>query len=481
MTLYDNFGLLIDGTWRAARGNRTRDVIDPATEQLIGTVPHAATEDLDAVLCALKGSANGWRSTSGWERSALLRRIVAAMLSHRKEAARAMSMETGKPLAEAMGEWQAACDQFDWHADEARRIYGHTLDGRDGNIRLNVRYDPVGPVAAFTAWNFPALLPARKIAAALAAGCPIVVKPSEEAPSSTFFIAQSAIEAGLPAGVLNVVTGDSAEISSHLIASPVIRKVSLTGSVPVGKILLRQCADSVKKVSMELGGHAPVLVFPDADPVAVGAMCARTKFRNAGQVCISPSRFYVHEDIYEPFSQAMAETASSIRVGRGLDEGVEFGPMANKRGRDRVIQLVEDAVEKGADVLAGGSTPPEHNQGFFFSPTVLGNVDDGAAIMHEEPFGPVAPIATFSEFNDVVERANDVPFGLAGYVFSRSLETANKAAEALEVGMVGVNDMLLAAAEVPFGGIKESGMGREGGKIGIFDYLEPKYIKLRLS
>jgi len=479
--MYERFGLFIDGEWRQAQDGRTRSVVDPTNEEQLGQVPHASREDLEAVLQALTRAAKEWRGTSGWDRSLVLRRIAHLMADHAEDASRAMSQETGKPLAEAKGEWKAAAEQFEWYADEARRIFGHTLDGREPSVRLNVRYDPVGPVAAFTAWNFPALLPARKIAAALSAGCPIVIKPSEEAPSSTFFIAQCAAAAGLPAGVLNVVTGESSEISTHLIASPVIRKVSLTGSVPVGKIILRQCAETVKKVSLELGGHAPVLVFPDTDPIAAGRTCARTKFRNAGQVCISPSRFYVHQDIYEPFSRAMAETAAAIKIGRGLDEGTECGPMANARGRERIIQLVDDAVSRGAELLAGGSIPPDRNRGFFFTPTVLGKVDDAAKVMQEEPFGPVAPIAVFSEFDDVIQRANDVPFGLAGYVFSNSLDTAHKAAEALEVGMVGVNDMLLAAAEIPFGGIKESGMGREGGKLGIFDYLEPKYIKFRLS
>lgn len=479
--MYEKFGLFIDGEWRQSSSGRTVDVIDPTNEDVLGRVPRAASDDLDMALAAVSREAGAWRRCSGWERSAILRKIAALMTERSEDVASAMSLETGKPLAEAKGEWKAAVDQFDWFADEARRIFGHTLDGREPTVRLNVRYDPVGPVAAFTAWNFPALLPARKIAAALAAGCPIVIKPSEEAPSSTFMIAECALAAGLPPGVLNVVTGDPAEISSHLVASPIIRKVSLTGSVPVGKLILRQCAETMKKVSIELGGHAPVLVFPDADPVQAGQTCARTKFRNAGQVCISPSRFYVHEALYEPFSRAMAETAASIRVGRGLDDGIECGPMSNARGRDRIIRLVDDALERGAELLTGGRVPPEHNRGFFYSPTVLGKVTDDAAIMQEEPFGPVAPISTFSDFDEVIGRANGVPFGLAGYVFSKSLEIANRAAEALEVGMVGVNDMLLAAAEIPFGGIKESGMGREGGKLGILDYLEPKYIKVRLS
>lgn len=479
--MYEEFGLLIDGQWRASRSGKTRPVIDPVDEEIIGHLPSADAADLDEVLAVLAREAARWGKVSGWERSAMLRRIATEMRTVSDRAARDMSAETGKPIGEATGEWNAAIDQFDWYADEARRIFGHVLDGRDQNVRLNVRFDPVGPIAAFTAWNFPALLPARKIAASLAAGCPVVIKPSEEAPSSTLHIAAAAIRAGLPAGVLNVVSGKSSDISTHLIASPVIRKVSLTGSVPVGKLILRQCAETVKKVSMELGGHAPVLVLEDADPIAAATMCARTKFRNAGQVCISPSRFYVHDSIYEPFARTMTEVANGLRIGRGSDDGIEMGPMANARGRERIVGMVSDALAKGAALLAGGEIPVDRNRGFFYRPTVLGDVPDDALIMTEEPFGPVAPIARFTDFDDAVRRANNVPFGLAGYVFSRSLEGANKAAEALEVGMVGINDMLLAAAEIPFGGVKESGMGREGGQLGIFDYLEAKYIKTRMA
>lgn len=479
--MYENFGLLIDGRWRWSRDEKSRAVIDPVDEEVLGYLPCAYPQDLDEVLSALRREASRWREVSGWERSSFLRRIAAEMRLSTETAARAMSLETGKPLIEARGEFNAAIDQFEWYADEARRIFGHTLDGRERGVRLDVRYDPVGPVAAFTAWNFPALLPARKIAAALAAGCPIVIRPSEEAPSSTYFIAEAAQKAGLPPGVLNVLTGPSADISSRLIASPIIRKVSLTGSVDVGKRLLHLCADSVKKVSMELGGHAPVLVMADADPIAAGTLCAKAKFRNAGQVCVSPSRFFVHASIAEAFTQAMVSVADGLRVGRGLDDGVELGPMANSRGRQRIINMVDDAIARGAKVRAGGKIPPVHNRGFFYTPTVLSDVPDDALIMREEPFGPVAPVTTFTEFEEVVQRANALPFGLAGYVFSNSLELANRAAEALEVGMVGVNDLSIAAAEIPFGGIKESGTGREGGRIGILDYLEPKYIKTRFA
>lgn len=477
--MYEDYGLFINGQWREARDKRTLAVIDPATEERIGAIPHAGPGDLDEALQAAAAAAGGWAATPGWERSKLLRRISEGLRERAEPAAQMMVRECGKPLAEARGEFLAAIDQFDWYADEARRIFGHTLDGRDAGAKLTVRYRPVGPVAAFTAWNFPALLPARKIAAALAAGCTIVLKPSEETPSSAFVFAEAAKAAGLPDGVLNVVTGDPAEISRHLIASPVIRKVSLTGSVPVGKLIMKLCAEGVKRLSLELGGHAPVLVFADADPVAAGKACAAAKFRNNGQVCISPSRFYVHASIHVPFAAAMAESAKTLRLGSGLDPQTTCGPMINARGRERVESLLADAVGRGAVVLAGGARPSEFNRGYFYQPTVLDSVPEEARVMHEEPFGPIAPIARFEDFDEVIARANATPFGLAGYVFSRSLSTANRAADALDVGMVGVNDMMLAAAEIPFGGVKESGFGREGGQLGILDYLEARYVKMR--
>lgn len=346
-------------------------------------------------------------------------------------------------------------------------------------MRLDVVFQPVGVVAAFSAWNFPALLPARKLAAALAAGCAIVIKPAGEAPGSAMAIVAACAAAGLPAGVVNLVTGDSASISRHLIAAPQVRKISLTGSVPVGKLLMRLAADGMKKVSMELGGHAPVIVFGDSDIEAVARQCAAAKFRNAGQVCISPSRFYVQAGRYEQFSTAFATAASALKLGHGRDPSVTIGPMASRRGQDGARALVADALEKGADLLHGGTPPKGSNRGFFFEPTVLGNVPDAARIMREEPFDPVAPITTFEDYDEVLVRANDVPFGLAAYVFTRDMGIAHRAARDLEAGMVGVNDLQLATAEAPFGGIKESGMGREGGMLGIRDYLEAKYIKTR--
>ena len=479
--MYDRYGLFIAGEWRAARNGATLPVIDPADEETLGHIPKAGIRDLDDALAAAAQGFEVWRKTPPWTRSAILRAMVWELRQRADEVALAVSRETGKPLAEAKGEFSTSVDHFDWQADEARRIYGHSLDGREEDVRLQVRYDPVGPVAAFTPWNFPALLPARKIAAALAAGCSIIIKPAEEAPSASFIIAEAAAAAGLPPGALNVVTGEPAEISSHLIASPIIRKVSFTGSIPVGKQLARLCADGMKRFSMELGGHAPVLIFEDADPILAAQTCGRVKFRNAGQVCVSPTRFFVHASLHEEFAGAMVEIARGLKLGRGSEPGVDIGPMTNARGRERALALVDDALQSGAELLVGGGPPAGMNRGFFFSPTVLGRVPDKARIMTEEPFAPIAPIATFEDFDDVIARANAVTQGLAGYVFSSSLKTANRAAEALRVGMVGVNDLLVSSAETPFGGVKESGLGREGGKLGILDYLEPKYVKLRLA
>lgn len=476
--MYANFGLYVDGAWRPAASGKVREVLDPATEEVVGTIPDASKDDLDAALAAAERGLALWRATSPWERSAKLRKAADLIRERLDAIARIMTIETGKPLAESKGETNAAADQFEWYAEETKRIYGQTIEARTPSSRMQVIFQPVGVVAAFSAWNFPALLPARKIAAALGAGCSVIVKPASEAPGSCMALVQACHDAGIPAGAVNLVTGNSDLITRHLIGSPIVRKVSFTGSVPVGKQLLHLCADGVKKVSMELGGHAPVLVFEDADPVAAAKAAATAKFRNCGQVCISPSRFFVHESIAEPFAEAFADHARGLKIGHGLEDGVGIGPLANARGLEHATALVADATAKGARLLHGGGRPAGHNRGYFFEPTVLAEVPDSARIMSEEPFVPIAPIASFADFDEAIARANGVPFGLAGYVFTRSLRTATLAAERLECGMVGVNEMLLACAEAPFGGVKESGMGREGGSLGIRDYLEAKYVKI---
>jgi len=479
--MYQQYGILIDNEWRPARAGATLTVASPVSEEPIGTIPAGTTEDADIVLASAAKGFAVWRETPAWERAKIMRRAADLMRERIEANARVMSTETGKPLAEARGEWTGTADQFEWYAEEAKRIYGQTIPGRTPEQRMTVLYQPVGICLSLSAWNFPALLPARKVAAALAAGCAIVARPASEAPGSCFLIAEALIDAGLPPGVVTVITGDAALLADHLIAAPAIRKVSLTGSVAVGRKVLMQCAAGIKRASMELGGHAPVIVHRDADPVASAKALAAGKFRNAGQVCISPTRFYVHESLKAPFEESFVESARAIVVGDGLKDGVTMGPMIRGSAVDSALALVEDAVSRGARLLLGGGRPAHLNKGHFLEPTVLADTPDDARIMNEEPFGPLAPIATFTDEDEVLERANALPFGLASYVFSGSAERALRTAERLEAGMVGVNEVLLATAEAPFGGIKESGYGREGGALGIRDYLEPKYIRQRLT
>ncbi len=472
--------ILVDHTWQAAISGATMPVYSPVSEGVLGEIASGSSADADLVLASAARGLATWRDVPAWERAKILRR-AADLIRERVEAiAHNISVETGKPLAESRGETQAAADQFEWYAEEAKRVYGQTIPGRTPEQRMSVIYQPIGVCLSLSAWNFPALLPARKIAAALAAGCSIVARPASEVPGPLFAIAEALIDAGTPPGAITVITGPSSKIADYLIASPIIRKVSLTGSVPVGKQVLIQAAAGVKRVTMELGGHAPAIIHRDADPVAAAKALAGAKFRNTGQVCISPSRFYVHASLKEPFERSFAETARSIVVGDGLKDGVAMGPMIRARALDGALDLIADAVKRGAHLLTGGGRPAHLNKGHFLEPTVLADVSDEARIMNEEPFAPIAPITTFSDEEDVIQRANSLPFGLAAYVFTNDAERGQRTAEQLESGMVGVNEVLLATAEAPFGGIKESGFGREGGALGIKDYLEPKYIRHKL-
>jgi succinate-semialdehyde dehydrogenase/glutarate-semialdehyde dehydrogenase len=472
--------MYIDGAWAPASDGARIEILNPATEQVIDSVPVATAADLDRALAAADRAWRVWRGTDVWTRSAAVRRVAQVLRERTEAIAAVLTEEQGKPLAESRSEVLATADQFDWYADEARRTYGRVIDGHSVAHRLLVLRQPIGPVAAFTPWNFPALLPARKIAPAVAAGCSIILKPAEEAPRTALCLAQACHDAGIPPGVVNVVTGDPSFISAHLIASDVIRKVSLTGSVPVGRQILRLCADGIKAVSMELGGHAPVLVFEDADVEQAAETAALGKFRNNGQVCIAASRFFVHEAVAEPFTRRFVEVARALRIGDGRDPGTEIGPLANRRRLAATEALVRDAQDKGATLRCGGRRPPGFVRGFYFEPTVLTGVDPSMKVMTEEPFCPVAPIATFTDLAEVLARANATPYGLAGFVFTRSTRTAFLACEGLEVGMVGVNNLVIAAAEIPFGGIKQSGFGREGGSEGIESYTVAKYVNIRL-
>ncbi len=472
--------MYIDGKWDGASDNATIDVIDPATEEKVDAVPKATTADLDRALAVADRAWHEWAEVDAWTRSATLRRVADIVRERSDEIAAVLTEEQGKPIGEAQGELRATVDQFDWYADEARRIYGRVIDAHSRNHRLLVIRRPVGPVAAFAPWNFPALLPARKIAPAIAAGCSIIVKPPIEAPRTTLMLAQACHDAGIPAGVVNMVTGKSSEISERLLASDVIRKVTLTGSVPVGQELLRRSAEGIKAVSMELGGHSPVLVFEDSDVVQAAETCARGKYRNNGQVCIAASRFYVHESVAAPFIERFAQVAESLKLGDGRQPETDVGPLANRRRLEATEELVADAVDKGATVRTGGKRPEGFKKGFYYEPTVLTDVTPEMRIMTEEPFCPVAPIATFTDLDDAVDKANSTEFGLAGYIFTNNTRTAFIASERVEAGMIGVNTLLLATAEIPFGGVKKSGFGREGGSEGIESYTVTKYINIQL-
>jgi len=478
--MYSGLGLMLNGAWRRASDGKTLPVVSPVTEEPVGAIPAATLADVEEALASSAAAFVRWRAVPAWERGAVLQRIAQGMMARKARFAEMVSRETGKPLRESESETVAAAEQFAWYAEEAKRVYGMTIPSRSRDVRMSVSFEPVGVCVALTAWNFPVLLPARKVAAALAAGCSTILKPSPDTSGAAMLMAEAALEAGLPAGTFNVLTGDPARIAEALIASPIVRKVSLTGSVRVGREILRQCAAKITRASMELGGHAPVIVHSDADPVEAARTVAAAKFRNAGQVCISPSRFLVAEGIRHEFEGAFADQARGLRLGDGLDPATQVGPMVNRRGRERAIRLVRDAVARGATLLAGGSVPGGFPRGWFFEPTVLGSTPADAAVMLEEPFAPIAPIAGFKDAADAVAMANALPYGLAGYVFTRDSALAAWTAESLEVGMVGINDLLLATAEAPFGGVKESGFGREGGALGIHDYLSPKYVKHRL-
>jgi len=472
-------GNFINGSW-SNNSKETIDVINPFNEEVLGQIPVSTEKDLDAALEAASKSMQSWKETSPWDRSKIIKQIANLIRERADEIAKTMTLETGKPLVEAKGETMASADQFEWYSEETKRIYGQIIQPRTQDVRLQVRYEPVGVVAAFSAWNFPILLPARKVAASIAAGCSIILKPASETPGTCMHMIQACKDAGVPNGVVNFVTGKSSFISKYLIASPIVKKVSLTGSVEVGKEILKLAADGIKKVSMELGGHAPVLVLNDADVSTAAITSSNTKFRNAGQVCISPTRFIVQDKIYDQYCDEFVKNTKKLKLGNGLEEGVNIGPMANLRGLEHVDQLVQDATTKGANLLTGGKRSKDFNKGYFYEPTVMNDVPDNADIMQVEPFGPVAPIVKFHDLEEGFAKANNTNFGLAGYVFTTSLKNAHLASEKLEVGMVGVNDMLLASAEIPFGGIKESGFGREGGSLGILDYLVPKYTKFKI-
>lgn len=473
---YARYGMLIDGEWTGTEGRRTYSVCNPATEEEIGQAAHADEADVIAAIDSAERAAVTWRSTPSWKRSETLRRIAAIIRERVDRIGMQVTLEIGKPLDQARGEVLGAADQFDWFADETRRIYGQTIESRIPNTTHHVVFEPVGIVAAFTPWNFPVALAARKIAPALAAGCTVVCRGPLEAPGALALLAECCIDAGLPAGSLTLLNGDPEPITDIIMRDARVRKVSFTGSVRVGKIIASGAAATLKKVTMELGGHAPVIVMDDVDIDVVASQSAAAKFRNSGQVCISPSRFFVMENAFERFTTMFAERMKAIQLGNGLEDGVDMGPLATERRRKEIGELVDDASSRGAELLAGGRTPSGFNRGWFYEPTALTRVPDDARMMGEEIFGPVAVINPVRSLEEAIKKSNSTELGLNAYAFTRSLSAAREISEGLQSGMVTINSFAPAMTEVPFGGVKASGYGREGGELGIREYLEAKSI-----
>lgn len=471
---YPALALLIDGERLGAEGRACRPVINPATAEVLGQLPLASPADLDRALAAAERSWPAWRALAPVARGKIIKKAADLLRARAEDIARVATMEEGKTLAETRIEVGMAADTLEWYAEEGRRAYGRVLPQRAPGLRLTVVKEPVGPVAAFAPWNFPLGNPARKLGAALAAGCTCILKPAEEAPASALAVAGALIEAGLPPGVLAVVFGEPAVVSEHLIRSPIIRKVSFTGSVPVGKHLAHLATDGMKRTTMELGGHAPVLVFDDIDVDKVLDLAVAAKYRNAGQVCVSPTRFYVHRSIYGRFCDGFARRAAALPVGNGLDAANRMGPLAHARRIEWVDRLVRDAREAGARVLAGGERLG--GPGFFYAPTVLADIPRTARVMNEEPFGPIALLNPFDELDEVIAEANRLPFGLAAFAFTGSAHRVNVLGERIEAGMIGLNSFQISVPESPFGGVKESGHGSEEGIEGLDACLVTKFI-----
>ncbi len=471
---YDALYLFIDGEWLPADSRETVPVVNPATQAELGRVPLATAADLDHALTVSQRAFEIWRNTVPVERARVLKRAADLMRERAEHTATLMTLEEGKPLAESRDEVMRAADYFEWFAEEARRIDGRVVPSNRPGVQQLVKRQAIGPVAAFTPWNFPAITPARKLSAALAAGCSVIIKPGEESPATALAIARALDDAGLPKGVLQVVFGVPDAVSRQLIASPIIRKVTFTGSVPVGRLLSARAAEGVKPITLELGGHGPVLVFNDAEVERAAIEGAANRFRGTGQVCISSTRFLIQRGVYDEFVERFVSAAQALTVGDGMVAGTQVGPLANARQLAKMEELVADAVARGARVLTGGKRI--EGAGFFFEPTVLADVPMDARVMHEEPFGPIAILMRFDTLTDGLAEANRLPYGLSAYAFTQNARTAIDVADGLEAGMIGINQYRIIATELPFGGMKESGHGSEGGTEGIAYYLTHKFI-----
>jgi succinate-semialdehyde dehydrogenase/glutarate-semialdehyde dehydrogenase len=471
---YSDTQLFIDGAWTPAVDGVTIDVFNPASGERIGGLAKAGIADLDRALAAAEKGFKTWRATSAFERAKIMRKAAGLMRERADAIAPIMTQEQGKPLGDAKGEALSSADIIEWFAEEGRRAYGRIIPARAAGVHQLVIKEPVGPVAAFTPWNFPINQAVRKISAALAAGCSIIVKGPEETPASCAELVRAFTDAGVPAGVVQLVYGEPAEISSYLIAHPIIRKMSFTGSTAVGKQLAALAGAHMKRATMELGGHAPVMVFEDADIAGTAKTMAMFKTRNAGQVCVSPTRFLIQNDAFDPFVETFVETIKAVKVGDGMEKGTQMGPLANDRRIPAIEALIQDAVERGGKLLAGGNRIG--NRGNFFEPSVLVDVPTEARIMNEEPFGPVAIINRFGTQDEAIAEANRLPYGLAAYAFTRSASTMQALGDQVETGMITINHLGLALPEVPFGGVQDSGYGTEGGADALEPYLVAKFV-----
>lgn len=476
--MYETYGLFIDGSWSGATGGATAPVVSPVTEAPLGEAPVATPADAAAAIAAAERGLAAWRARSAFERADALHAIADEMLRRMGEAARMIASETGKPIAQAEREWALSCDQFRWYAEEARRIYGRIVESRVPGGRFEVTREPIGIVAAFTAWNFPAALVARKLAPALAAGCSVIVRPSNQTPGTAMLMVDCCRAGKLPDGVVGLVVGPTSATYAPIMASPLVRKVSLTGSTRVGQQMIRDAADTMKKVTMELGGNAPLIVYDDADLEAALTVSVPTKYANAGQVCVTADRFFIHESLHDAFVDGFAARARALKLGDGLDPSVQMGPVINGGRRAELERVIDDAVAAGARVVAGGGRAAAFNAGFFLEPTVLADVTDDMKVFAEENFGPIAAIARFRDEDEVLARANAGDMGLSAYAFTRDPGRARRTVAALKAGMVGINSFAMAASEAPFGGTRYSGMGREGGSEGITDYLDTKLAQV---
>ena len=479
--MYEKFGQFIDGKWQKAEKGETYEVINPATEEILGKASKASEADVNKALKSAEKGFQVWKNTPPWQRSKIIRKIADLIRERTDVLAKWLTLEVGKPLTEAAGEVGGAADIFEWNSEETKRIYGQIVESRFENTRMFVKYEPVGVVAALVPWNFPIILASRKISTALGAGCSVICKPDVITPGCVMELMNIINDAGVPPGVVNLLSGDPAAISSQLISSDIIKKVSITGSTRVGKLILKQAADKVQRVTMELSGHSPFIVFDDVDINKVTDMAITAKFRNNGQVCISPNRFYIHESKKDEFTKMLVAKVTKLKIGNGLDKDTILGPLCTEKRLKEIEALVETTKKEGAKVLCGGRRPAGFNKGYYYEPTIFDDVKDDFTIMKQEPFGPLVPILTFKDTDEVIKRANDNDLGLASYICTNSLEKAHRVSEQMETGTCAVNTPAVAFAEVPFGGMKQTGYGREGGSMAIKDYLNIKYTHFGIS